>query len=50
MRLAAIDHGRGNVDEPEATCMVRHSIEHRVNWVDTASVMSFQQRTADIIH
>ena len=48
MRLAAIDHAQANIDRPEATCTIRHFIEHGVNWVDTVLLMSLQQWAVDI--
>ncbi|MFH1382180.1 MAG: aldo/keto reductase [Chloroflexota bacterium] len=36
MRLPTLDSNPGNINEPEAIRMIRHAIDHGVNYVDTA--------------
>jgi len=36
MRLPTLEGDRGNIDEPEATRMVRHAIDQGANYLDTA--------------
>ena len=36
MRLPIIDNDFGKIDQPEAVRMIRHAIDHGVNYVDTA--------------
>lgn len=46
MRLPRIDNDPGQIDEPEATRMIRHAVDQGVNYVDTA--YPYHRETSEI--